>query len=208
MPRKEEASPASRHLRSIGLIALRHCAVPASAAAAAPPPALLVRADAGAAEAVPEPDLQPTYDVYARDGISTFKLATPGPPDFYVCVASADDAPPSPAQMMRLDAALACHMAALREQQQARGIVPQPSFNELGGGGGGGGGGGAPLGRASNHMSRAAAEAAGGSAFTPNIKIAIVSHTTVTFYAVTPVELRLPRRYAQQQQRQRAEPPA
>jgi len=33
-----------------------------------------------------EPDVQPVYDAYARDGITSFKPSAPGPPDFYVCV--------------------------------------------------------------------------------------------------------------------------
>lgn len=33
-----------------------------------------------------EADVTPDYDVYARDGISAFKLSAPGPPDFYVAV--------------------------------------------------------------------------------------------------------------------------
>ena len=182
------------HLRSMGLIALRHCAAPAPAAGAAAPPAappatLLYTPGAGVA---PERDFVPVYDVYARDGISTFKLATPGPPDFYVCVAAAEDTPPSPTQIARMDMALAWHMAALRAAQLSRGVAAQPSFNELGGGGG------------SNvapnaHMHRApgaVAAAADAASFSPNVKIAIVSHTTLTFYSVTPVELRVPRRYA------------
>lgn len=34
-----------------------------------------------------EPLLEPVFDVYARDGISSFKPSAPGAPDFYVCIA-------------------------------------------------------------------------------------------------------------------------
>ncbi len=92
-------------------------------------------------------------------------------------------------------------MAALRERQRAKGVLCAPSFSEIGGGGGSSG---TVIGKAGGFMSRAAGEDAGGAdaasaaagaSFCPNIKIAIVAHTTITFYESTPVELRLPQRY-------------
>jgi hypothetical protein len=96
-------------------------------------------------------------------------------------------------------------MAALREHQRARGVACLPSFSEVGGGGGVSG---AMLGKGASHMSRVGAGAGGGpadgggdaaaaaaSAFSPNIKVAIVAHTAITFFTATPVELRLPQRF-------------
>jgi hypothetical protein len=34
-----------------------------------------------------EPALAPLFDVYARDGITSFKPSAPGAPDFYVLIA-------------------------------------------------------------------------------------------------------------------------
>jgi hypothetical protein len=95
-------------------------------------------------------------------------------------------------------------MAALRERQRVRGVACLPSFSEVGGGGGVSG---AMLGKGTSHMSRVgtgaiagSASADGGpedaaSAFAPNIKVAIVAHTAITFFTATPVELRLPQRF-------------
>lgn len=138
---------------------------------------------------------------------------------------SADQPPPTPAQTTRLFARLAAHMASLRRIQILRGVLPlvAPSFSELGGGGGVSGAahgrGGAFMSRVAVPMPTAvgsgatsgagAGTAAGSSssssstsssdvdasAFSPNVKIAIVAHTAITLYTCTPVELRLPQRF-------------
>lgn len=61
----------------------------AAAAAVAPassPPSSALPPSASRWVITREADVTPDYDVYARDGISAFKLSAPGPPDFYVCV--------------------------------------------------------------------------------------------------------------------------
>ncbi len=116
-----------QHLRSLGLVALRHAPSGSAPQLAAGAPPLLMHgrgyerhmyapsddqaarrqnssgfAPAGGSSAASsivspapsasswlfsrEADIAPDFDVYARDGISSFKVSAPGPPDFYVCV--------------------------------------------------------------------------------------------------------------------------
>jgi len=87
------------HLRSAGFVVLRHVPAalpPSSAAVLALVPvdaSLLVGDDDGDSPRLPQHEIRreapisPAFDVYARDGFSSFRISAPGPPDFYVAVA-------------------------------------------------------------------------------------------------------------------------
>jgi hypothetical protein len=73
-------------LRSQGLLPIRHRKFTVEPGPGAPPVRLLL---------LPQPHeealLEPVYDVYARDGITSFKPSAPGAPDFYVCIARCEN---------------------------------------------------------------------------------------------------------------------
>lgn len=107
-------------LRSQGLLPLRHRTFPGLGSSegsdvATPSPRRLIFP-------VPheEPALEPVYDVYARDGITSFKPSAPGAADFYVCISSSSDAPPTPSQISVLQWKLKLHSAAARRSQLAK----------------------------------------------------------------------------------------
>ena len=169
-------------LRSQGLVPLRHrkYATPADGAGLGPqPPRRRILFP------VPhdEPLLEPVYDVYARDGITSFKPSAPGAPDFYVCVArrgggggalqpnrsstlnssfarpscSASEAPPTPSQIARMQWQLKQHSAAARRSQLVK------------------------IGDRADLAILTPSE--------PQVKVAVVAHSTVTFYAMTVSQL-------------------
>ena len=65
------------YLRNAGLVVLMHKPDPSGAIGNS------TAAGSGAGDQ-PRRRLNPDFDVYARDGVTTFKLSSPGPPDFYV----------------------------------------------------------------------------------------------------------------------------
>jgi tRNA-splicing endonuclease subunit sen54 N-term len=64
-----------------------------------------------------EPPIYPTYDVYVRDGITSFRPSAPGPPDFYVVVTGAHSFVPTPKQLFKLKGHTFAHSAYLRQLQ-------------------------------------------------------------------------------------------
>lgn len=80
-------------------------------------------------------------------------------------------------------------------------IPALPGSGSTGAGGGAGAGGSSSAAAAGAVSSAAGASSAvasvdvDASAFSPNVKIAIVAHTAITLYTCTPVELRLPQRF-------------
>ena len=174
-------------LRSAGLVVYRHRAYAhVTSGDAAPPQPEIV--DLALPMAGREAVLVPLFDVYARDGITTFKPSAPGAPDFYVIVAECVSA---------WQCSQALDFEVLHRTPDTIPLLPlrycRRSVNEA-----------PPTARQvadlqrrlTAHMQAArlaqvlkvgerADVALGPAANTPQIKYAITSHTTITFYSVS-----------------------
>ena len=126
--------------------------------------------------------LVPSFDVYARDGITSFRPSAPGPPDFFVVVAKSSDSLPGPFSLDRSIDRLQEYNAGLR-LTQSMWISTRKKADT----------------NAVDTVEMAKTNAASIAALStsmryskPLIKCAIVSHSVVTFFALAGVELATP----------------
>lgn len=68
-----------------------------------------------------EQSLNPVFDVYVRDGITSFRPSAPGPPDFYVILVTPSTPTPSPTQLFELESRLVQHSAELKRTLELKG---------------------------------------------------------------------------------------
>ena len=132
-------------------------------------------------------ELVPSFDVYARDGITSFRPSAPGPPDFFVIVAKSSDALPGPFSYDRSIDRLQEYNAGLRSTQamwtsmrkkvDTNAVPIETSENEK-----------STISTASTVLSSKATSRYP----KPVIRCAIVSHSVVTFFALAGVELATP----------------
>jgi hypothetical protein len=117
------------------------------------------------------------FDVYARDGVSAFRMSAPGAPDAYVMIAHRGDAPPSPAQVRELSGRLTVHgyaLQAMRAEVEASKKGSKKNVLELAAALGDRGGASRAVVRPPPPM---------------DLKVAIVAGPIVTFYGTAGVEV-------------------
>lgn len=104
------------HLRSSGFVVLPHLQADVS--------------KLGSPQPVEEPlrntllpyelPLVPIFDVYVRDGITSFRPSAPGPPDFFLILVSPSTPTPSPAQISDLDSRLTDYIKELKNTAEKK----------------------------------------------------------------------------------------
>ena len=145
--------------------------------------------------------LVPIFDVYARDGINTFRISAPGPPDFYITLLTIDESIPHPLIMQPIINNLINHMQYSYQQTMIKQKSNKSSsssyllndvlttaniqINNVSNT--------TPssfISAANNSTSSSSSRTTtNNTSYYPTLKYAIVCHTTVTFYTLDSVIL-------------------
>jgi hypothetical protein len=132
-------------------------------------------------------DLVPIFDVYARDGITSFRPSAPGPPDFFVTVAKSSDSLPGPFDLDLSIESLQDYNTILRASQSLwASSREKEDISAL------------QLEQATDGVDKQLTTLSSTTISSslrypkPVIKCAIVSHSVVTFFALAGVELATP----------------